>query len=189
MNYLKNEDILREAESYTARKKIDPNARMTHDMAKMLLSICQNLVTSKFFNKYQKVHDDMIGDAMANLVRRSHNFDVTKSKSAFSFFTAAIFFSFLGTLKQERKHLRIKMTGYRKGLENIADISEIVGEEYANDIIKDIRNETEKKSDFLKRGGTLTARRNRFNKKPISDYYEREIGSLYDIELWIDATG
>ena len=188
MHYLKNADILLEAVDYSARKKLNPDARMTDKMARMLLAICNNLVTSKFFNRYQKLHGDMIGDAMTNLVRRSHNFDVEKSKSAFSFFTAAIFFSFLGTLKQERKHLRIKMTGYRKGLEQkeFAEVSEIVGEEFAADIMKDIRVDGEKKSDFLKRGGTLTARRNRFNKKPLSDYWDREIGSLYDIELWID---
>lgn len=188
--YLKPDELLAEASDLYYRRQVDPNAKMTDKMARMMLLIANNLITSRAFIKLNEtvIKDDLISDAMCNIVQRAGRFNPEITKSAFAFFTQCIYFSFLNTLKRERKYMLTKMSALRMNVLELpfATLKEEFGEDFARAIIKDLQPPDTKRSVFLKEGGTLTARRNRFKRKPLSELFYRTLDSMWAMELWID---
>jgi hypothetical protein len=191
LNYVDKDEILAEAMDLSARRKLDKLAPMSDKMARMIMLICDNVMNLHKFQTALKnmpwVRDELVSEALCNIVQRAGNFDPNIKKNAFSFFTSCVYFSFIIALKRERKNMLIKMTAYRQNLSALEydELKSEFGEDIARAIMKDLEK-PEKKSAFIGQGGTLTARRNRFKRKPLSDLWERNLSDLWDMELWID---
>ena len=52
--------------------------------------------------------EDMVGDGIENCILYAHNFDPTKSKNPFSYFTQIIYYAFLRRIEKEKKQVFIK---------------------------------------------------------------------------------
>jgi hypothetical protein len=72
-----------------------------------ILKISTRLATRPNFNNYT-YKDDMILDGIENCIQYLHNFDETKSKNPFAYFTQIIYYAFLRRIMKERKQAYIK---------------------------------------------------------------------------------
>ena len=52
--------------------------------------------------------EDMVGDGIENCISYAHNFDETKSKNPFSYFTQIIYYAFLRRIEKEKKQAYVK---------------------------------------------------------------------------------
>lgn len=79
-----------------------------------IISIAQRLSTKPNFANY--VHrEEMIGDGIENCLMYIDNFDPSKSKNPFAYFTQIIYYAFLRRIQREKKQMYVKM----KVLENL----------------------------------------------------------------------
>ncbi len=190
--YLDPKLLLNEAVRYSIEKNSNSSHRMPESFAKMLWLMATNVIKGKDFVMYpDDIKDDMVATAVANLIERAHKFDPERSSSAFSFFTQAIYFSFIGMLKAERKQMMIKLTCQRAGIPSdswfkngLQELEDEVGKAHASKIYREI-TQPKKSSTFLKKGGTLTAKRKRFNTQPISQLFDLTLDEMGYIEIWI----
>lgn len=72
-----------------------------------MVMIPTRLATKSNFGGYS-FRDDMIGDAILNIFTYYRNFDPTKSKNPFSYFTQISYFAFIRRILIERKNSYIK---------------------------------------------------------------------------------
>lgn len=100
-NYLNKRDMLRELENSKSQNK------MTNELAKMLMLLCDRYAKKPSFANYTYV-DDMKGYAIMMLVRTWTSFNAEKSDNPFAFFTQCIHHSFVQFLNQEKKQRNIR---------------------------------------------------------------------------------
>jgi hypothetical protein len=77
------------------------------------MDIAENLAKKPNFANYP-FKEEMIGDAVENCMMYTTNFDPSKSKNPFAFFTQIIFYAFLRRIQKEKKHLYIKMKKFEE---------------------------------------------------------------------------
>lgn len=100
-NYINNADLLKELE---ISHKQD---RLTEELGKMLLLLCQRYVQIPRFAKYTYT-DDMRGFALMTLCKVWRGFDSTKSQNPFAYFTQCIHNAYFQFNNQERRQRDIK---------------------------------------------------------------------------------
>ena len=71
------------------------------------LKIAEHLAFKPNFMNYA-YKEEMIGDGIENCLMYAHNFDPTKSKNPFSYFTQIIYYAFLRRIEKEKKQSYIK---------------------------------------------------------------------------------
>lgn len=76
-------------------------------VAECILAIANRLALKPNFSGYT-YKDDMIGDAIENCIQYVDNFDPTKSKNPFAYFTQIIYYAFLRRIDKEKKQTYIK---------------------------------------------------------------------------------
>jgi hypothetical protein len=100
-NYINNADLLKEIEISHRQN------RMTEELGKMVLLLCQRYVQIPRFAKYTYT-DDMQGFALMTLCKVWKGFDATKSQNPFAYFTQCIHNAYFQFNNQERKQRDIK---------------------------------------------------------------------------------
>ena len=80
---------------------------ITNYIGDCFLKIARHLSYKPNFVNYM-FRDDMISDGIENCVQYIYNFDPSKSKNPFAYFTQIIHYAFLRRIQKEKKQLEIK---------------------------------------------------------------------------------
>ena len=80
--------------------------KCTESIGKKFMLIAQNVATKGNFSRYT-FRDEMIADAIENMLRYRYNYDKRKGH-AFSYFTQFTIFAFIRRIKREKEQLNIK---------------------------------------------------------------------------------
>lgn len=81
--------------------------RIPNYVGECFLKIAERLSRKPNFISYS-FRDEMISDGIENCIMYFRNFDETKSKNPFAYFTQIIYFAFLRRIMKEKKQLYIK---------------------------------------------------------------------------------
>jgi hypothetical protein len=117
-HYIDNKTFLKEIvkhkkEVRKAEKEGLPKPGVNDYIGKCFMDIAENLAKKPNFANYP-FKDEMIGDAVENCIMYATNFNPTKSKNPFAFFTQIIFYAFLRRIQKEKKQLYIKMKQFEE---------------------------------------------------------------------------
>ena len=111
-HYINNADFLAALIDYKERckkakkaKKEDPP--IPNYVGECFLKIAEHLSRKPNFVSYS-FRDEMIADGIENCIQYFRNFDETKSKNPFAYFTQIIYFAFLRRIQKEKKQLYVK---------------------------------------------------------------------------------
>ena len=111
-HYVNNADFLASLIDYKERcrkakkdKKEDPP--IPNYVGECFLKIAEHLSRKPNFVSYS-FRDEMISDGIENCIQYFRNFDETKSKNPFAYFTQIIYFAFLRRIQKEKKQLYVK---------------------------------------------------------------------------------
>lgn len=111
-HYVNNADFLASLIDYKERCKIaqeknkeDPP--IPNYVGECFLKIAEHLSRKPNFVSYS-FRDEMISDGIENCIQYFRNFDETKSKNPFAYFTQIIYFAFLRRITKEKKQLYVK---------------------------------------------------------------------------------
>ena len=111
-NYVNNGDFLNALEEYKQNKKHTtendlPPPRIPNYIGECFQKIAEGLSHKPNFINYT-YRDEMIADGIENCIQYFRNFDETKSKNPFAYFTQIIYFAFLRRIQKEKKQLYVK---------------------------------------------------------------------------------
>lgn len=81
--------------------------RLPEYVGKCFMMIAENLSHRPNFLSYS-FRDEMISDAIENCVMYADNFNPTKSKNPFAYFTQIVYYAFLRRIQREKKQLYVK---------------------------------------------------------------------------------
>lgn len=111
-NYLDNEKLYncfvewyKEIEKAKAENKKEPP--MPEYIVYSIMSIPENLISKSNFNGYT-FKEDMISDAIENILKYCRNFDPEKSKNPFAYFTQIAYYAFVRRILKEKQQTQIK---------------------------------------------------------------------------------
>ena len=90
---------------------------VTNYIGECFLQIAEHLSYKPNFINYP-YREEMVGDGIENCLMYAHNFDPSKSKNPFSYFTQIIYYAFLRRIEKEKKQSYIKF----KLLEESGDV-------------------------------------------------------------------
>ena len=111
-HYVNNADFLTALVDYKDKcRKADAEGK-THPqipnyVGECFLKIAEHLSRKPNFIMYS-FRDEMISDGIENCIMYFRNFDETKSKNPFAYFTQIIYFAFLRRIMKEKKQLYVK---------------------------------------------------------------------------------
>ena len=112
MNYVNNENLLKELKRYS-----DTGCR-TEELGRMFLLIATKYAEKGSFAGYS-YKDDMICEAVLTCIKYMHNFDVYKEgANPFAYFSKITHNAFLNFIAKQKKHSNIKDVCY-KNMESI----------------------------------------------------------------------
>ena len=111
-HYINNEDFLKALVEYKAKKKDAetkglPEPRIPNYIGECFMKIAEGLSHKPNFINYT-YRDEMIADGIENCLMYFANFDETKSKNPFAYFTQIIYYAFLRRIQKEKKQLYVK---------------------------------------------------------------------------------
>ena len=111
-HYINNADFLKALIDYKAacdlansNEKTEP--QIPNYIGECFLKIADHLSRKPNFVSYS-FRDEMISDGIENCLMYFRNFDPTKSKNPFAYFTQIIYFAFLRRIMKEKKQLYVK---------------------------------------------------------------------------------
>jgi hypothetical protein len=111
-HYVNNADFLAALIDYktkcdeaSANKKPEPN--IPDYIGECFLKIAEHLSRKPNFISYS-FRDEMICDGIENCLMYFRNFDPSKSKNPFAYFTQIIYYAFLRRISKEKKQLYVK---------------------------------------------------------------------------------
>jgi hypothetical protein len=111
-HYINNADFLKALIEY--KKKCDeaqqnnkPEPSIPNYIGECFLKIADHLSRKPNFVSYS-FRDEMISDGIENCLMYFRNFDETKSKNPFAYFTQIIYFAFLRRIQKEKRQLYVK---------------------------------------------------------------------------------
>ena len=111
-HYVDNKEFLKEMVKWkTKYDSAESSGRKTPPVssyiAESFLKIAEHLSYRPNFMNYP-YRVEMVGDGIENCLMYAHNFDPSKSKNPFSYFTQIIYFAFLRRIEKEKKQSYIK---------------------------------------------------------------------------------
>ena len=111
-NYINNEDFLKALTEYKAKVQLAkqsgaPEPAIPNYIGECFMKIAEGLSHKPNFINYT-YRDEMIADGIENCLMYFANFDETKSKNPFAYFTQVIYFAFLRRIQKEKKQLYVK---------------------------------------------------------------------------------
>ena len=127
-HYINNKDFLQALIDYQkeikeAKKAGKSKPYVSDYIAMCFLQIAQRLSYRPNFINYT-YKDDMISDGLENCLAYMHNFNPSKSKNPFAYFTQIIYYAFLRRIQKEKKQQYIKykvFTDHQSELEEETD--------------------------------------------------------------------
>ena len=84
-----------------------PPPRISNYIGEAIMKISTHLAYKPNFSNYT-FREEMISDGIENCLQYINNFDPTKSKNPFAYFTQIIFFAFIRRIQKEKKYLYTK---------------------------------------------------------------------------------
>jgi len=111
-NYINNQDFLKALTEYKelckiAKKKNLPEPVIPNYIGECFMKIAEGLSHKPNFINYS-YRDEMISDGIENCLMYFSNFDESKSKNPFAYFTQIIYYAFLRRIQKEKKQLYVK---------------------------------------------------------------------------------
>jgi hypothetical protein len=111
-HYINNGDFLAALVDYKAAcKESEKNNKqlppIPNYIGECFMKIAEGLSHKPNFINYT-YRDEMISDGIENCLMYFNNFDETKSKNPFAYFTQVIYFAFLRRIQKEKKQLYVK---------------------------------------------------------------------------------
>jgi len=111
-HYINNPDFLQALVDYKAeqkRCKTDklPDPPIPNYIGECFMKIAEGLSHKPNFINYT-YRDEMMSDGIENCLMYFDNFDPTKSKNPFAYFTQIIYYAFLRRIQKEKKQLYVK---------------------------------------------------------------------------------
>ena len=111
-NYINNKEFYQMLIEYKEQCKIaeekgEPTPRVPENIGHCFYMIATRLGTKWKFSGYT-YREEMVSDALENCVVAVHNFDPTKSKNPFAYFTQIIYYAFLRRIEKEKKQTFVK---------------------------------------------------------------------------------
>ena len=110
--YINNEEFLLAMIEW--KKKVseaedcgEKNPPVSSYIGECFMKISERLSFRPNFMNYP-FREDMVGDGIENCILYAHNFDETKSKNPFSYFTQIIYYAFLRRIEKEKKQAYVK---------------------------------------------------------------------------------
>lgn len=110
--YVNNGDFLKALIEYKenckeAKKNKKPPPAIPNYIGECFMKIAEGLSHKPNFINYT-YRDEMISDGIENCLMYFSNFDPTKSKNPFAYFTQIIYFAFLRRISKEKKQTYVK---------------------------------------------------------------------------------
>ena len=106
-------------EKAAARNRRNPP--VTNYIGECFLKIANHLSYRPNFINYT-YRDDMISDGIENCLQYMSNFDPSKSKNPFAYFTQIIYYAFIRRIQKEKKQMLVKSKLIQNaGIENMMD--------------------------------------------------------------------
>ena len=123
-HYINNADFLKALIDYrelceTAHKEKKSDPPIPNYIGECFLKIADHLSRKPNFVSYS-FRDEMISDGIENCLMYFKNFDPSKSKNPFAYFTQIIYYAFLRRIMKEKKQLYVKY----KATENFGILDE-----------------------------------------------------------------
>lgn len=111
-HYINNEDFLKALVAYKescvlAEQQGKNKPTIPNYIGECWMKIAEGLSHKPNFINYT-YRDEMISDGIENCLMYFENFDPTKSKNPFAYFTQIIYYAFLRRIQKEKKQLYIK---------------------------------------------------------------------------------
>lgn len=111
-HYINNLDFLKALEDYKAgcveaAKENKPKPIIPNYIGECFMKIAEGLSHKPNFINYT-YRDEMVSDGIENCLMYFENFDPSKSKNPFAYFTQVIYFAFLRRIQKEKKQLYVK---------------------------------------------------------------------------------
>ena len=111
-HYINNADFLLALTDYKVKvkesKKLNlPAPAIPNYIGECFMKIAEGLSHKPNFINYS-YRDEMISDGIENCLMYFANFDETKSKNPFAYFTQIIYYAFLRRIQKEKKQLYVK---------------------------------------------------------------------------------
>lgn len=117
MNYVENEDIIKELKRYKE------TGERSEELGRMFFLIATKYAERGSFSGYSW-KDDMIGEAVYTCLRYMHNFDLeVENPNPFAYFSLVIHRAFISYLKKQKKHSIIKDICYNNSECLLPDVS------------------------------------------------------------------
>lgn len=136
-HYINNKDFLQAIIDYQkeikeAKKAGKSKPYVSDYIAMCFLQIAQRLSYRPNFINYT-YKDDMISDGLENCLAYMHNFNPSKSKNPFAYFTQIIYYAFLRRIQKEKKQQYIKYKVYSEHQQEIEDEHEKLSPDFINE--------------------------------------------------------
>ena len=106
-HYINNPDFLQALIDFKDRKSKNPNEPIPNYIGECWMKIAEGLSHKPNFINYTH-REEMIGDGIENCLMYFENFDTTKYKNPFAYFTQIIYYAFLRRIQKEKKQLYVK---------------------------------------------------------------------------------
>ena len=111
-HYVDNKKFLQEITNYrlaveAAKRNDEEKPRITHYLAECFLKIATHLSYRPNFINYM-YKDDMVCDGIENCIQYIDNFDPSKSRNPFAYFTQIVYYAFLRRIAKEKRQMDIK---------------------------------------------------------------------------------
>lgn len=139
-----------------------------------ILQISRRLSSKPNFSGYS-YKEEMISDGLENAIQALGNFDPSKSKNPFAYFTQIIWFAFLRRIEKEKKQLYIKHKVAEHSIitdsiveHNDNDQFDTSNHEFSNEYMDDFVKSYEKKIEDKRK----TQSKVRTSSKNLSDFIE-----------------
>jgi hypothetical protein len=126
-HYINNPDFLQALIDFKDRKSKNPNEPIPNYIGECWMKIAEGLSHKPNFINYTH-REEMIGDGIENCLMYFENFDTTKYKNPFAYFTQIIYYAFLRRIQKEKKQLYVKYKATEQmGVLDESDTMELEG--------------------------------------------------------------
>ena len=111
-HYVNNKEFLEalvvfKAKCTAAKEAGEPRPQISNYIGECFLKIATHLSYRPNFINYM-FKEDMVSDGVENCVQYIDNFDPTKSKNPFAYFTQIVYFAFLRRIAKEKRQMDIR---------------------------------------------------------------------------------
>jgi hypothetical protein len=130
-HYVNNEQFLKALVDYrkqvkAANKAGEEKPQVSNYIGECFIKIADHLSRAPNFNSYT-FRDEMISDGIENCIQYVDNFNPSKSKNPFAYFTQIIYYAFVRRIMKEKKQLYVKYKSAEQS--GILDENELLEDE------------------------------------------------------------